>query len=78
MQVGFNSRKPLRPRRRSAATRTRKVVHRCLRGGLSNQQRGLSKMASIVKLIGKLARIVIGMVQRGETYRSPLPQPSAA
>ncbi|WP_135557782.1 IS110 family RNA-guided transposase [Paenibacillus cymbidii] len=43
-----------------------------------NQQRGLSKMASIHKLIGKLARIVIGMVQRGETYWSTLPQPSVA
>lgn len=34
-------------------------------------QRGMGKMQSIVKLMGKLARILIGMVQRGETYRSP-------
>lgn len=36
-----------------------------------NQQRGLTKMKSIMKLIGKLARIVVGMVQRGERYLSP-------
>jgi len=35
-----------------------------------NQQRGLTKMQSIFKLISKLARILIGMVQRGETYQS--------
>ncbi|MCM3704041.1 IS110 family transposase [Paenibacillus macerans] len=34
-----------------------------------NLNRGMKKMASIIKLIGKLARIVIGMIQRGETYR---------
>lgn len=27
-------------------------------------------MASILKLMGKLARMVVGMVQHGETYRS--------
>jgi len=35
-----------------------------------NQKRGMKKNASIFKLIGKFARILIGMVQRGETYRS--------
>lgn len=35
-----------------------------------NQRKGMSKMKSMFKLIGKLARILIGMVQRGETYRS--------
>lgn len=35
-----------------------------------NQRKGMSKMKSIFKLIGKLARILIGMVQRGEMYRS--------
>lgn len=39
-------------------------------GHAQNQRRGMSKMASLFKLIGKLARILIGMVQRGETYRS--------
>lgn len=34
-----------------------------------NQKRGMKKNASIFKLIGKLARILIGMVQRGENYR---------
>jgi len=34
-----------------------------------NQERGMKKNASIFKLIGKFARILIGMVQRGETYR---------
>jgi len=34
-----------------------------------NQGRGMKKNASIFKLIGKLARILIGMVYRGETYR---------
>jgi len=32
-------------------------------------QRGMKNNASIMKCIGKLARIIIGMVQRGETYR---------
>ena len=35
-----------------------------------NQSKGMTKMASLFKLIGKLARIVIGMVQRGEMYRA--------
>ncbi|MFC7153830.1 transposase, partial [Cohnella cellulosilytica] len=39
-----------------------------------NQRKGMSKMKSIFKLIGKLARILIGMVQRGETYRSATSQ----
>ncbi|QKS47016.1 IS110 family transposase (plasmid) [Paenibacillus cellulosilyticus] len=39
---------------------------------VQNQMRGMTKMASIFKLMGKLARILIGMVQRGETYRSQL------
>lgn len=34
-----------------------------------NQKKGMKKAASIFKLIGKLARILIGMVQRGESYR---------
>lgn len=34
-----------------------------------NQSKGMKKMASVFKCIGKLARIIIGMVQRGETYR---------
>lgn len=34
-----------------------------------NQQKGMTKMASLFKLIGKLSRMVIGMVQRGEPYR---------
>ena len=39
-----------------------------------NQRKGMSKMKSMFKLIGKLARILIGMVQRGETYRSATSQ----
>jgi transposase len=35
-----------------------------------NQAKGMSKQASIFKLIGKLARILIGMIRHGETYRS--------
>ncbi|MDQ6422320.1 transposase, partial [Paenibacillus sp. LHD-117] len=35
-----------------------------------NQRKGMPKMKSVFKLIGKLARIVVGMVQRGETYQS--------
>jgi transposase len=35
-----------------------------------NQAKGMTKQASIFKLIGKLARILIGMIQRGESYRS--------
>lgn len=35
-----------------------------------NQNRGMKKQASLFKLIGKLARILVGMVQRGEMYRS--------
>ena len=38
-----------------------------------NQARGMKKQASLFKLIGKLTRILIGMVQRGETYRSASP-----
>lgn len=37
-----------------------------------NQQKGMTKMASLFKLIGKLARIMIGIIRRGETYRSEL------
>lgn len=33
-----------------------------------NQKKGMTKMASIFKLHGKLARIIVGMVQRGESY----------
>lgn len=33
-----------------------------------NQAKGMTKMASLFKCIGKFARIVIGMVQRGESY----------
>jgi transposase len=43
-----------------------------------NQLKGMPKMRSIIKLIGKLARIVIGMIQRGETYRSPMRDSVAA
>ncbi|UQZ85070.1 Transposase IS116/IS110/IS902 family protein [Paenibacillus konkukensis] len=35
-----------------------------------NVAKGMKKQASIFKLIGKWARITIGMVQRGEEYRS--------
>jgi len=35
-----------------------------------NQEKGMKKQASIFKLLGKLARLLIGMVQRGETYRT--------
>uniref|UniRef100_UPI0023EC43DA transposase n=2 Tax=Paenibacillus thermotolerans TaxID=3027807 RepID=UPI0023EC43DA len=44
----------------------------------NNQKRGMKKSASIYKLIGKLARIVIGMVQRGESYCSENLSPLAA
>ncbi|MBU5445687.1 IS110 family transposase [Paenibacillus sp. MSJ-34] len=37
-----------------------------------NLNKGMKKMASLFKLIGKFARIVIGMIQRGETYRSEI------
>ncbi|GIP14348.1 IS110 family transposase [Paenibacillus macerans] len=37
-----------------------------------NLKKGMKKMASITKLIGKLARILIGMVQKGEPYRSEI------
>lgn len=43
-----------------------------------NQAKGMKKQASIFKLIGKLARILIGMVQRGETYRSDVSTQVAA
>jgi len=33
--------------------------------------RGMTRMKSILKLVGKLCRILVGMVQRGEDYRSP-------
>jgi transposase len=43
-----------------------------------NQAKGMSKQASIFKLIGKLARILIGMIHRGESYRSEVRvQPAA-
>ncbi len=38
-----------------------------------NQKKGMKKMASLFKLIGKLARIMIGMIQRGESYRAEVP-----
>ena len=38
---------------------------------MRNQLKGMTKMGSIFKLIGKLARILVGMVQRGEHYQSP-------
>lgn len=44
----------------------------------NNQAKGIKKQASLFKLIGKLARILIGMVQQGETYRSPTAAPGAA
>lgn len=37
-----------------------------------NQAKGMTKQASIFKLIGKLARILIGMIQHGELYRSDI------
>jgi transposase len=43
-----------------------------------NQQKGMTKMASLFKCIGKLARILIGMVQRGELYRPKQLQEQAA
>ena len=43
-----------------------------------NQLKGMKKMASIMKLIGKLARMLIGMIQRGEKYSSPLQDTVAA
>lgn len=35
----------------------------------NNQKKGMKKMASLFKLIGKLARIIIGIIQRAESYR---------
>ncbi|PZD95757.1 IS110 family transposase [Paenibacillus sambharensis] len=35
----------------------------------NNRARGMKKQASLFKLIGKLARILVGMAQRGESYR---------
>lgn len=35
-----------------------------------NQRKGMAKMKSLFKLLGKLARIVIGLIQRGELYQS--------
>jgi len=35
-----------------------------------NQKKGMQKMASLFKLIGKLGRVIIGMIQRGEPYRA--------
>ncbi|MWC29885.1 IS110 family transposase [Paenibacillus sp. MMS18-CY102] len=43
-----------------------------------NQLKGMSKISSIFKLIGKLARILIGMIQRGETYQSSVSHSVAA
>lgn len=43
-----------------------------------NLNKGMKKMASLFKLIGKLARIVIGMIQRGEAYRSEIDVEQAA
>lgn len=43
-----------------------------------NVSRGMTKMASLFKLIGKFARIVIGMVQRGEKYRPTYLEQNAA
>jgi len=34
-----------------------------------NQKRNMSKQASIFKLIGRLARIVLVMVHKGDKYR---------
>jgi transposase len=42
-----------------------------------NQLKGMPKMRSIFKLIGKLARIVVGMIQRGESYQSRSQAPVA-
>ena len=43
-----------------------------------NQRNGMTKMKSLFKLIGKLARIVIGLIQRGEMYQSCSLEESAA
>lgn len=37
-----------------------------------NQQKGIKKMASLFKIIGKLARMIICMIRTRETYRSQL------
>ncbi|MDF2937184.1 MAG: transposase, partial [Paenibacillaceae bacterium] len=37
-----------------------------------NQSRGMKKQASLFKLIGKLCRIIVGMVKQGKSYESPL------
>lgn len=37
-----------------------------------NQKKGMKKKASLFKLMGKLARIIIGIIQRGESYRSEI------
>src|SRR5690606_30537678 len=44
----------------------------------SNQQKGMKKMASLFKLIGKLARIVVVMAHTGEAYRPSHPEWIAA
>ncbi|XID90363.1 IS110 family transposase [Paenibacillaceae bacterium WGS1546] len=44
----------------------------------NNQKKGMKKQASLFKLIGKLARIVVGMVQHEEVYRTEDRSPSAA
>ena len=36
-----------------------------------NQARGMKKQASLFKLIGKLCRIIVGMVKHGQSYESP-------
>lgn len=38
---------------------------------LQNQARGMKKQASLFKLIGKLCRIIVGMVKHGQSYESP-------
>jgi len=37
-----------------------------------NQARGMKKQASIFKLMGKLCRIIVGLVKQGRPYESPL------
>jgi transposase len=44
----------------------------------ANQGKGMKKQASLFKLIGKLARILIGMAQRGEAYSPACAEPLAA
>lgn len=39
---------------------------------LLRRARGMKKQASLFKLIGKLCRIIVGMVKHGQSYESPV------